>query len=45
MTNEDITNAIYFLRRVVAYGKDLEALIKTVEALEAELSRRSTTHE
>lgn len=42
MTKQDITNAITFLRRVVARGEqETELLIRTVEALEKELNRRS----
>jgi hypothetical protein len=41
MTKQDIQHAIYFLRRVVVMGTDVDVLIKTVEALEKELERRS----
>ena len=41
MTTQDITNAIRLLRRVVVHGHDLEVLIATVEALEAELNKRT----
>lgn len=45
LTNEDIVNAVYFLRRVVVYGQDAEVLIRTVEALEAVINRKDNTHE
>ena len=41
MTKQDITNAIQFLRRVVARGSEEDILIRTVEALEKELERRN----
>ena len=41
MTKQDITNAITFLRRVVARGAEEDVLIRTVEALEKELERRN----
>ena len=41
MTKQDITNAIHFLRRVVARGPEEDTLVRTVEALEKELERRN----
>jgi hypothetical protein len=41
MTNKDIQYAIHFLRRVVVMGVEVDVLIRTVEALEKELERRS----
>lgn len=42
LTTETIHNAITYLRRVVAYGTEAETVIRTVEALEQELERRTT---
>lgn len=41
MTKQDIINAIYFLRRVVVRGQEEEILIRTVEALEKEVDKRT----
>jgi hypothetical protein len=45
MTNQDIQHAIYFLRRVVVAGRDVDVLVRTVEALERELERRAKKSE
>jgi hypothetical protein len=42
MTRDDIANAIAFLKRVVTRGHDeTELLIRTVEALQNELERKT----
>lgn len=40
MTIKDIQNAIYFLRKISVGQMDVDRLVSTVEALEAELERR-----
>ena len=40
MTIQDLLTAIEFLQRVVVRGEQEERLVKTVQALEAEIQRR-----
>jgi len=40
MTITDLTNAVHFLRRLSVGQMEAEQLIKTVEALEAEIEKR-----
>lgn len=40
MTTNDLVNAIYFLRKISVGQMDVDRLVKTVEALEAEVEKR-----
>lgn len=42
MNTQDLKNATHFLRRVVVTGEDIDVLIRTIEALEKEIERRTT---
>ena len=40
MTINDLVNAIYFLRKISVGQMEVDRLVKTVEALEAEVEKR-----
>jgi len=40
MTTNDLVNAIYFLRKISVGQMEVDRLVKTVEALEAEVEKR-----
>jgi len=40
VTTNDLVNAIYFLRKISVGQMDVDRLVKTVEALEAEVEKR-----
>jgi hypothetical protein len=40
MTINDLTNAVYFLRKISVGQMDVDRLLQTVEALETEIEKR-----
>jgi len=40
MTINDLLNAVYFLRKISVGQMDVDKLVQTVEALEAEIEKR-----
>jgi len=40
MTTNDLLNAVYFLRKIMVGQMDVDRLVQTVEALEAEIEKR-----
>ncbi len=40
MTINDLLNAVYFLRKISVGQMDVDRLVQTVEALEAEVEKR-----